>query len=110
MQRAKRPAACLASDASRCRRSGLSPRPGPAAKARLRIAPWDGYLKYYNLGEKVGGSGGYPGRRPYAPGGVKHAQSRSVPAGCWVRSLGLCRGLRVRTFARSFRPPCSTQT
>ncbi|KAL4452735.1 hypothetical protein ABPG75_008397 [Micractinium tetrahymenae] len=23
-----------------------------ADKARLRIAPWDGYLKYYNLGEK----------------------------------------------------------
>ena len=25
----------------------------PADKARLRVAPWDGYLKYYNLGEKV---------------------------------------------------------
>lgn len=24
-----------------------------ADKARLRVAPWDGYLKYYNLGEKV---------------------------------------------------------
>lgn len=23
-----------------------------ADKARLKIAPWDGYLKYYNLGEK----------------------------------------------------------
>lgn len=25
-----------------------------AGKARLKVAPWDGYLKYYNLGEKVG--------------------------------------------------------
>lgn len=25
----------------------------PADKARLRVAPWDGYLKYYNLGDKV---------------------------------------------------------
>lgn len=33
------------------------PTPGPADKARLRIAPWDGYLKYYNLGEKVGNAG-----------------------------------------------------
>ena len=24
-----------------------------AEKARLKVAPWDGYLKYYNLGEKV---------------------------------------------------------
>ena len=24
-----------------------------AAKGRLKVAPWDGYLKYYNLGEKV---------------------------------------------------------
>ena len=34
-----------------------------ADKGRLKIAPWDGYLKYYNLGEKVrggvrGGDGG----------------------------------------------------
>ena len=28
-----------------------------ADKARLKVAPWDGYLKYYNLGEKVGGRG-----------------------------------------------------
>lgn len=26
-----------------------------ADKARLRVAPWDGYLKYYNLGDKVRG-------------------------------------------------------
>ena len=26
-----------------------------ADKGRLKIAPWDGYLKYYNLGEKVSG-------------------------------------------------------
>lgn len=24
-----------------------------AKKANLKIAPWDGYLKYYNLGKKV---------------------------------------------------------
>ncbi len=24
-----------------------------ADRARLKVAPWDGYLKYYNLGEKV---------------------------------------------------------
>lgn len=24
-----------------------------ADQANLRIVPWDGYLKYYNLGEKV---------------------------------------------------------
>ena len=24
-----------------------------AERARLKVAPWDGYLKYYNLGEKV---------------------------------------------------------
>ena len=24
-----------------------------AARAKLTIAPWDGYLKYYNLGTKV---------------------------------------------------------
>ena len=24
-----------------------------AKKAKLTIAPWDGYLKYYNLGKKV---------------------------------------------------------
>lgn len=33
-----------------------------ADRARLKVAPWDGYLKYYNLGEKVrcaaGGAGG----------------------------------------------------
>jgi hypothetical protein len=23
-------------------------------KGRLKVAPWDGYLKYYNLAEKVG--------------------------------------------------------
>jgi hypothetical protein len=27
----------------------------PAEKGRLKVAPWDGYLKYYNLGEKVSG-------------------------------------------------------
>ena len=25
-----------------------------ASRAKLHIAPWDGYLKYYNLGDKVG--------------------------------------------------------
>ena len=25
-----------------------------AGRAKLHIAPWDGYLKYYNLGDKVG--------------------------------------------------------
>ncbi len=25
-----------------------------ADRARLKVAPWDGYLKYYNLGDKVG--------------------------------------------------------
>lgn len=25
-----------------------------AKKAHLKIAPWDGYLKYYNLADKVG--------------------------------------------------------
>ena len=25
-----------------------------AHRANLKIAPWDGYLKYYNLGKKVG--------------------------------------------------------
>jgi hypothetical protein len=24
-----------------------------ATKANLKVAPWDGYLKYYNLGKKV---------------------------------------------------------
>ena len=24
-----------------------------ATRANLKIAPWDGYLKYYNLGKKV---------------------------------------------------------
>lgn len=24
-----------------------------ASRAKLHIAPWDGYLKYYNLGDKV---------------------------------------------------------
>lgn len=27
-----------------------------AHKAKLIIAPWDGYLKYYNLGKKVRGA------------------------------------------------------
>ena len=27
-----------------------------AARAKLTVAPWDGYLKYYNLGAKVGAS------------------------------------------------------
>lgn len=25
-----------------------------AHRAKLKVVPWDGYLKYYNLGEKVG--------------------------------------------------------
>lgn len=28
-----------------------------AKKAQLTVVPWDGYLKYYNLGEKVGALG-----------------------------------------------------
>lgn len=24
----------------------------PCAQAKLRVVPWDGYLKYYNLGDK----------------------------------------------------------
>ena len=51
-----------------------------AAKGGLKVAPWDGYLKYYNLGEKVGrrvGGGGQMGVGAWG-GGVG-----GCPQGAW---------------------------
>jgi hypothetical protein len=55
--------------------------PLPSKQANLRVVPWDGYLKYYNLGEK------HPGlieKRRRVRGGAGPKRQRGARRGPWA--------------------------